>query len=202
MARDTGPKHRMCRRVGKPLCGLPNCPAIKRPYPPGQHGQGRRKRDSEYGKQLLEKQKLRYIYGVTERQFRRYFREARRGGGRPGDRLMQLLETRLDNVVYRLGLARTLAQARQLVTHGHVQLNRRKVDIPSHQVHAGDDIELREKSKNLDVVVAALEESKDIQLPYIAKDVQRRGGRLIKVPERDEIPVDIQEDLIVEFYSR
>ena len=105
MSRNTGPKHRMCRRVGQPLCGLPNCPALKRPYPPGQHGQRPRRRESEYGKQLLEKQKLRFIYGVAERQFRRYFDEARRGSGRPGDRLLQLLETRLDNVVYKLGFA-------------------------------------------------------------------------------------------------
>lgn len=201
MSRNTGPKHRMCRRVGQPLCGLPNCPALKRPYPPGQHGQRPRRRESEYGKQLLEKQKLRFVYGVAERQFRRYFDQARRGSGRPGDRLLQLLETRLDNVVYRLGFARTLHQARQLVTHGHIMLNDRKVDIPSHQVNPGDTVTFREKSRNLDIVKAAIESQSELP-PYLERDVEARSGRLIRLPEREEIPVPVEVELIVEFYSR
>lgn len=191
----------MCRRVGQPLCGLPKCPALKRPYPPGQHGQRPRRRESEYGKQLLEKQKIRFVYGVTERQFRRYFEQARRGKGRPGDRLLQLLETRLDNTVYRLGLARTLPQARQLVTHGHIQLNGRKADIPSHQVSPGDTISLRERSRNLDIVKAALEDGGEL-LPYLGRDADGLSGTLLRYPSREEIPVAVEEDLVVEFYSR
>lgn len=201
MARNTGPKHRMCRRVGQPLCGQANCPAHKRAYPPGQHGQRPRRRESEYGKQLLEKQKLRFMYGVLERQFRRYFEKARRSQGPTGERLLQLLETRLDNVVYRLGLARTLAQARQLVTHGHVLLNGRKVDIPSHAVMPGDVVSLRERSRNLDIVKAALEERTDV-LPYFERDVESASGKLLHIPSREEIPVPVDEALIVEFYSR
>lgn len=201
MSRNTGPKHRMCRRVGQPLCGLPNCPALKRPYPPGQHGQRQRRKESEYGKQLLEKQKLRFIYGVTERQFRRYFNEARRGMGRPGDRLLQLLETRLDNTVYRLGFARTLHQARQLVTHGHILLNGHKVDIPSHRVSPGDTVSLREKSRNLDIVKAAVEAGSEVP-PYLERDAEGLSGRLVRLPTREEIPAPVEVELVVEFYSR
>lgn len=201
MSRNTGPKHRMCRRVGQPLCGLPNCPALKRPFPPGQHGQRPRRKESEYGKQLLEKQKLRFIYGVTERQFRRYFEEARRGMGRPGDRLLQLLETRLDNAVYRLGFARTLHQARQLVTHGHIELNGAKVDIPSHKVIPGDVVGIREKSRNLDIIKAAVEGSNELP-PYYERDAEALKGRLLHIPSREEIPAPVEVELIVEFYSR
>lgn len=201
MSRNTGPKHRMCRRVGQPLCGLPNCPALKRPYPPGQHGQRLRRRDSAYGKQLLEKQKLRTMYGISEQQFRRYFAQARRGLGRPGDRLLQLLETRLDNMVYRLGFARTLQQARQLVTHGHIELNGRKADIPSTQVQPGDVISVREKSRNLDIIKAALQTRSEVP-PYCERDVASMSGRLLRWPERDEIAVPVEVELVVEYYSR
>lgn len=201
MARNTGPKHRMCRRVGQPLCGLPNCPALKRPYPPGQHGQRPRRRESDYGKQLLEKQKLRHIYGVLERQFRRYFEKANRLEGRTGERLLQLLETRLDNVVYRLGLARSLPQARQLVVHGHIELNGRKVDIPSHNVEPGDVVSVREKSRGLGIIKESVAARDDV-VPYLERDTEALSGRLVRIPSREEIPVPVDEDSIVEFYSR
>jgi len=201
MARNTGPKHRMCRRVGQPLCGQPKCPALKRPYPPGQHGQRPRRRDSGYGKQLLEKQKLRHIYGVLERQFRNYFKKAIAGRERPGERLLQMLETRLDNIVYRLGFASTLPQARQLVVHGHIELNGRKADIPSHPVEPGDVISVREKSRNLGIIKEAIQARDDI-VPYLERDAENMTGRLLRIPSRDEIPVPVDEDVIVEFYSR
>lgn len=201
MARDTGPAHRLCRRVGEPLCGQADCPAIKRPYPPGQHGKEARRRTSEYGRHLIEKQKARYIYGVLERQFRRYFARARRARGRTGEQLLQLLETRLDNIVYRLGFARTLQQARQLVSHGHVQVNGRRVDIPSYPVKPGDTVGIREKSRDLDVVRAALEERPSVPA-YLERDDNRCEGRLVRLPAREEIPVKVDESLIVEFYSR
>lgn len=156
---------------------------------------------SEYGRQLLEKQRIRYSYGLMERQFRNYFAEARKARGRTGETLMQLLECRLDNLVYRLGFARTLPQARQLVAHGHVTLNGRKVDIPSHAVRPGDVIGLREKSRNLDLVVGSLEHVASLP-PYLERDDNARIGKLIRIPERDEIPVKADETLVVEFYSR
>lgn len=203
LGRYTGPKHKLCRRVGEPLCGSPKCPALKRPYPPGQHGtklQGRKL--SEYGLRLLEKQKLRYIYGLMERQFHRYFERAARGRGNTGEMLLRLLETRLDAVVYRLGFARTIAQARQLVNHGHITVNGRKVDIPSYQVRPGDVIAVAEKSRDLGIVREALETLRVEPPAYLSADPERLEGRLLRYPERDEIPVAIDEKLIVEFYSR
>ena len=201
MSRNTGPKHRICRRVGQPLCGQANCPATKRPHPPGQHGQRPRRRESEFGKQLLEKQKLRHIYGVKERQFHRYYTKALKERGRTGEQLLQYLETRLDNVVYRLGLAKTLPQARQLVNHGHVELNGRKVDIPSHPVRPSEVISLREGSRNLGIVKEAMENRAEL-VPYLERDEEQLTGRLVRAPSRDEIPVPVNEDIVVEFYSR
>lgn len=202
MARNTGPKHRICRRAGEALCGQPNCPALRRPYPPGMHGaQGRRRRQSVYGQQLLEKQKLRHIYGVLERQLRRYFKEAVRERGRPGERLLQQLETRLDNLVYRLGLARTRPQARQLVVHGHVLLNGRRVTIPSCQVKPGDEISIRPKSRGLAIIQEALSLGA-VPPPYLELDAERFSGRLLRLPQREEIPVQVDESLIVALYAR
>lgn len=201
MARMTKPRHKICRRLGEPICGSEKCPALKRAYPPGQNKQGRRTKISEYGRQLLEKQRIRYSYGLMERQFRNYFAEARKARGRTGETLMQLLECRLDNLVYRLGFARSLPQARQLVAHGHVTLNGRKVDIPSHAVRPGDVIGLREKSRNLDLVVGSIEYIASLP-PYLERDDNARIGRLIRMPERAEIPVKANETLVVEFYSR
>ncbi|HEY8449387.1 MAG TPA: 30S ribosomal protein S4 [Bacillota bacterium] len=203
MARYTGPKHKLCRRVGEPLCGSPKCPALKRPYPPGQHGPAARNRKlSEYGLRLLEKQKLRYMYGLLERQFRRYFERASKGRGNTGERFLRLLETRLDAIVYRMGFARTMAQARQLVRHGHIAVNGRKVDIPSYQVKPGDVVSVREKSRDLAVIREAIETSRADHPPYLVVDREKLEGKLKYLPERDEIPVTIDEKLIVEFYSR
>ena len=201
MGRYIGPRHRLCRRVGEPLCGLPNCPALRRPYPPGQHGRGPRRRMSEYGKQLLEKQKLRFIYGVNERQLRNYYARAARVAGRTGERLVQLLETRLDNLVYRMGFARTLPAARQLVVHGHVQVNGRKVDRPGFHVRPGDVVAIREKSRDLEPVRLGLEAAATPP-PYLEVDPESRRGRLVRLPRRDEVPLKVNEGLVVEFYAR
>ena len=201
MGRYTGPRHRICRRVGEPLCGLPNCPAIRRPYPPGQHGRTPRRRMSEYGRQLLEKQKLRFTYGVNERQLRNYYARAARVAGQTGERLVQLLETRLDNVVYRLGLARTLRAARQLVVHGHVEVNGRKVDRPGFRLRPGDVVAIRDKSRDLEPVRIGLE-SAGPPPPYLELDAEARRGRLLRWPRREEVPVKVDESLVVEFYAR
>ncbi len=156
---------------------------------------------SEYGKQLLEKQKLRTIYGVMERQFRNYFHQARRSRERTGEALLSLLERRLDNIVYRLGFAPTLPAARQLVVHGHILLNDRKVDIPSHLVKAGDTVAVREKSRAMPLIRASLEQQSGVP-EYLSRDQEELSGRLLRAPQRDEIPVEIDESLIVEFYSR
>src|SRR2546421_7088678 len=155
-----GPKHRICRRVGAAVCGRPNCPSNKRPYPPGQHGQGRR-RLSEYHLRLLEKQKLRAMYGVTETQFRRYFAEANRHTGVTGEELLRLLETRLDAIVLRLGFAQTMRQARQLVSHGHILLDGKRVDVPSATVRPGQTVEASPAAKNFIPVREALEVTPD-----------------------------------------
>lgn len=203
MARNLGPRHRMCRRVGEPLCGQRNCPALRRPYPPGQHGRAAaaRRRVSQYARQLLEKQKLKFIYGVTERQLRNYFEAASRIRGRTGERLLRYLETRLDNVVYRLGLAPTLRAARQLVVHGHVLVNGRKVDRPSLRLRPGDVVALRERSRDLQPVRQALEQGV-APPPYLELDRERLQGRLLRYPERGEMPVKVDEGLVVEFYAR
>ncbi|MBO8141078.1 MAG: 30S ribosomal protein S4 [Firmicutes bacterium] len=201
MARRTGPKHRICRRVGEPICGSPKCPALKRPYPPGQHGRGPRRKLSEYGRQLLEKQKLKAIYGISETQLRNLFRNAARHRGRTGELLLQMLETRLDNIVYRMGLAPTLPSARQLVTHGHVTVDGRKVDIPSYRVQPGQRVGMAEKSRNLGLVVSSLE-STPSRVPYVEVDPESRSGTLLRLPSREEIPIKVNETLVVEFYAR
>jgi small subunit ribosomal protein S4 len=189
MARYTGPVCRLCRREGTKLflkgerCYTPKCSVDRRGYPPGQHGQGR-KRVSEYALHLREKQKARRTYGVLERQFRRYYDLAARRRGITGENLLQLLETRLDNVVYRLGFASSRPEARQLVLHGHFSVNGRKVSVPSYQVRPGDVVAVREGSRNLDKFKANLE------------------GEILSLPTRDQIDVPVQEHLIVEYYSR
>jgi small subunit ribosomal protein S4 len=191
----------MCRRVGQPLCGRPNCPASKRPYPPGQHGRGR-KRISEYQVRLLEKQKLRAIYGVGERQMRAYYEKASRKTGVTGEEMIRPLETRLDAVILRLGFALSQRQARQLVSHGHVQVNGRRVDVPSAQVRPEDTIELSDKAKNFVYVRESLELTADPP-PYLYRNKDQLQGTLSRYPERGEIPlpVPVDERLIIEFYS-
>jgi small subunit ribosomal protein S4 len=197
-----GPKHRICRRVGAPVCGRPNCASNKRPYPPGQHGQGRR-RLSEYHLRLLEKQKLRSMYGVTETQFRRYFNEANRQKGITGIELLRLLETRLDAVVLRLGFAQTNRQARQLVSHGHFTVDGKRVNVPSYQVRPGQGIAASAAARNFLSIREAMEVTAEPPV-YLERDKDAVTGRLVRVPERSEIPlaVEIDERLIVELASR
>ena len=196
-----GPKHRTCRRIGEPLCGRPNCPAIKRPYPPGQHGRGR-KRISEYQTRLVEKQKLRTIYRVGEKQMRAYYDKASNSKAVTGEEMIRQLETRLDTVVLRLGFALTTSQARQLVSHGHVSLNGKRINVPSARVKPEQTIELSAKAKNFVSVHEALEITPDPP-PYLYRNKTEGSGVLSREPERDEIPlpVRVEERLIVEFYS-
>jgi small subunit ribosomal protein S4 len=196
-----GPKHRMCRRVGAPVCGRPSCPANKRPYPPGQHGRGR-KRISEYQTRLLEKQKLRAIYGVNEAQMRGYYDEAARHRGVTGEEMIRQLETRLDTVMLRLGFAQTVRQARQLVSHSHVIVNGKKLNVPSAQVPEGATIELTPKARNFISVRESLEVTPDPP-PYLYRNKDEVSGTLTRYPDRTEIPlpVDVEERLVVEFYS-
>jgi len=196
-----GPKHRTCRRVGEPLCGRPNCPAIKRPYPPGQHGRGR-KRISEYQTRLVEKQKLRAIYRVGERQMRAYYDRASNSQAVTGEEMIRQLETRLDTVVLRLGFALTTSQARQLVSHGHVRLDGKRINVPSARVKPEQTIELSPKAKNFVSVHEALEITPDPP-PYLYRNKTEGSGVLSREPERDEtpLPVRVEERLIVEFYS-
>jgi small subunit ribosomal protein S4 len=197
----TGPKHRICRRVGAPLCGRPNCPSEKRPYPPGQHGRGR-KRISEYQTRLLEKQKLRAIYRVNEKQMRKYYERATRKTGVTGEELLRQLETRLDTICLRLGFALTTSQARQLVSHGHVSVDGRRIDVPSAQVRPGAVITLSDKARNFVYVREALEITPEPPT-YLYRNKDEVSGSFTRLPERDEIPlpVPIEERMIVEFYS-
>ncbi|AKS39258.1 30S ribosomal protein S4 [Anoxybacillus gonensis] len=200
MARYTGPTWKISRRLGISLSGTGK-ELQKRPYPPGQHGPGQRKKLSEYGMQLQEKQKLRHMYGVNERQFRKTFEEAGKMAGKHGENFMILLESRLDNLVYRLGFARTRRQARQLVNHGHILVDGSRVDIPSYRVKPGQTISVREKSRNLQIIKEALEVNNFVP-DYLTLDADKLEGTYTRLPERSELPAEINEALIVEFYSR
>lgn len=200
MARYTGPAWKLSRRLGISLSGTGK-ELEKRPYAPGQHGPNQRKKLSEYGLQLQEKQKLRHTYGVNERQFRNLFDIAGKMPGIHGENFMILLETRLDNLVYRMGLARTRRAARQLVNHGHILVDGKRLDIPSYRVKAGQTISLREKSQNLTVVKEAVEVNSFVP-EYISFDADKLTGTFTRLPERSELSAEIDEALIVEFYSR
>lgn len=201
MARYTGPLTKKSRRLGVDLVG--NDKAYeRRPYPPGQHGRIRQK-ESEYRNQLHEKQKARYSYGILEKQFRRYYEEANRKQGKTGDILLQILESRLDNVVYRAGFARTRRQARQLVGHGHFLVNGRRVDIPSYRVNAHDVVDVREKSKEMTPFIIARETHGERTVPaWMEVLVERMRVLIHQLPEREQIDVPVQEQLIVELYSK
>jgi small subunit ribosomal protein S4 len=201
MARYTGPRHRACRRARTPLCQSKRCPVDRRPYPPGEHGRGRI-RESDYLVQLREKQKLRAMYGVLERQFRKYYREAARRPGITGESLLQMLEQRLDNVVWRSGLAATRPQARQLVNHGHFLVNGRKVDIPSYQVQPGHVITLKDRSKDLIAVQHSVDTQGRAVPDWMIVDAGERKITISDHPRRDQIDTDINEQLIVELYSK
>ena len=201
MARYTGPKTKIARKFGEPIFG-PDKVLQKRNFPPGQHGQNRRRKTSEYGIQLREKQKAKYPYGVLEKQFRNLFEKASSMKGITGEILLQLLESRLDNVVYRLGVAPTRAAARQLVLHRHVTVNGAVVNIPSYQVKAGDVVGVREKSKSLEVIADALAGFNHTKYPWIEWDETVKAGKFLHVPAREDIPENIKEQLIVELYSK
>ncbi len=201
MARYTGPKSKIARKFGEPIFGEDKVLA-KKNYAPGQHGQNKRRKTSEYGVQLREKQKAKYTYGVLERQFRNLFEKASRMKGITGELLLQLLESRLDNVVYRLGIAPTRAAARQIVLHRHITVNGDVVNIPSYQVKPGDIVAVREKAKSLEVIADALAGFNHSKYPWIEWDESSKAGRFLHVPTREDIPENIKEQLIVELYSK
>ena len=201
MARYTGPKSKIARKFGEPIFGEDKVLA-KRTNPPGQHGANRRRKLSEYGTQLREKQKAKYTYGVLERQFRNLFQKASSSKGVTGEVLLQLLESRLDNVVYRLGIAKTRSAARQLVLHRHITVGGSVVNIPSYSVTPGELVAVREKSKSLEVIQDSLAGFNHSKYPWIEWDESAKGGKMINVPQRDEIPENIKEQLIVELYSK
>ena len=201
MARYTGPKSRIARRFGEAIFG-PDKVLSKRNFSPGQHGNNRRKKTSEYGVMLAEKQKAKYTYGVLEKQFRNMFEKAARTSGITGEILLQNLECRLDNVVYRLGIAPTRAAARQLVGHKHIIVDGEVVNIPSYAVKPGQIIGVREKSKSLEVIANALAGFNHSKYPWIEWDENTKSGKLLHKPERADIPENIKEQLIVELYSK
>ncbi len=201
MAKYIGPKSRIARKFGEPIFG-PDKVLSKRNFPPGQHGNNRRRKTSEYGTMLAEKQKAKYTYGVLERQFRNLFDKASRVGGVTGEVLMQLLESRLDNVVFRLGIAPTRAAARQLVNHKHIVVDGKVVNIPSFSVKPGQIVGVREKSKSLEVIADALAGFNHSKYSWMEWDENIKSGKLLHLPERSDIPENIKEQLIVELYSK
>ncbi|MBC7247067.1 MAG: 30S ribosomal protein S4 [Actinobacteria bacterium] len=208
MARNLEPSCKQCRREGQKLflkgsrCESDKCAMERRSYPPGEHGRGRVK-ETEYLLQLREKQKAKRIYGVLERQFRRYYGKASRQQGITGENLLFLLETRLDNVLYRGGLASSRGDARQLVRHGHVTVNGRKVNIPSYEVRVGDVVELKEKSRDLVRVIQAVRAAEGRPVvPWLKVDAERRRVEVVARPRREDIDVPVKEHLIVELYSK
>jgi len=202
MARYTGPRSRVARKFGDPIYG-PDKHLERKNFPPGQHGVNKkRKKTSEYGIQLREKQKAKYTYGVLERQFRKTFEKASRTKGVTGAILLQMLESRLDNVVYRLGVAPSRSGARQLVSHRHITVNGNVVNVPSFQLKPGDIIGVREKSKSLETIADSLTTRKSSKLSWLEWDDAQMAGKFMNVPERGDIPEDIKEQLIVELYSK
>ncbi len=209
MARYTDPSCRLCRRERQKLflkgtkCFTEKCPVERRGFPPGQHGQSRRAKVSPYGVQLREKQKVRRLYGLQEAQFRNYYAKALKQPGRTGETLVKLLERRLDNVVYRLSLAPSRKAARQLISHGHFLVNNKPVDVPSYLVRAGDTVHVREKSRKLDLIHASMKRMKDTaMLPWLSLDKATMTGTFLNVPERADVPLNADEQLIVELYSK
>jgi small subunit ribosomal protein S4 len=209
MARYTGAKCKLCRREGMKLflkgerCFSSSCAIDRRPYAPGEHGRRRGRKPSDYKLQLREKQKVRSIYGVLERQFRLYFAEANRRQGATGENLFNLLEKRLDNVLYRLGFAPSRNSARQLIRHKHVLVDGVVCDIPSRQVRVGQTVAIRTKSQNIPQVVTSIKDNaKRDRLPFVEADTKKMEGRLLSEPQLSDLPIPIQENLIVELYSK
>lgn len=201
MARYTGPKSKIARKFNDPIFGASKA-LQKKSYPPGQHGRGRRRKQSEYAIQLAEKQKAKYTYGVLEKQFANTFDKATRKDGITGEVLLQLLESRLDNTVYRLGIAPTRRAARQLVLHKHITVNGTIVNIPSFSLKNGDIIAVREKSKSLEVISTSLSGGRSARFSWLEWDNSEYAGKFLNPPTRDEIPENIKEQLIVELYSK
>ncbi len=202
MARYIGPKTKIARKFRDPIYG-PDKYFEKKNYPPGQHGQNRKRgKVSEYGTQLLEKQKAKYTYGILERQFRKIFEKASRMKGITGENLLKLIESRLDNVVYRMGIAPTRSAARQLVSHKHIVVNGSVVNISSFQLKAGDVVGVREKAKSLEVITDSIGSRSISKYPWLEWDLNTYSGRFVSYPERDMIPENIKEQLIVELYSK
>lgn len=202
MAKYIGPKSKIARRFGDPIFG-PDKYLEKKNYPPGMHGLNRKRRkQSEYGQQLSEKQKAKYTYGVLEKQFLNLFKKASRSKGITGEVLLQLLESRLDNVVFRLGIAPTRAAARQLVGHRHITVNGDVVNIPSFTVKAGDIVGIREKSKGLEVILDSVGSGRSNKYSWLEWDRDEMRGKFVNMPERSDIPENIKEQLIVELYSK
>ncbi|CAN5695827.1 30S ribosomal protein S4 [soil metagenome] len=208
MARYNGPVSRLCRREGMKLylkgakCYTKKCPFERRPTPPGQHGIRRRKM-SEYGVQLREKQKVRRVYGVLERQFKHYFETAEARPGVTGENLLRLLETRLDNVVFRMGFASSRAQARQLVTHGHFAVNGRATNVPSYRTREGDRVDVRDGSRKGEYFKNVTDSLRGAQRPdWLSVDADRLSGSVTALPARDQMPLELNEQLVVEYYSR
>ena len=200
---------RLCRRERQKLflkgtkCFTEKCPVERRGYPPGQHGQTRRQKISEYGVQLREKQKIRRMYGLQEVQFRNYFQKALRQTGRTGENLVKLLERRLDNILYRMGFAPSRKAGRQLINHGHIMVNDTVVTIPSYLLKSGDVIHIVEKSKKLEIVHSSMKRMKDSSmLPWLSLDKAAMSGTFLNVPERADIPLNANEQLVVELYSK
>ncbi len=211
MARYTGPSCRQCRREGAKLflkgtkCFTEKCPVERRPYAPGQHGQAtaRRKKASEFSKQLREKQKIKRIYGISEKQFRNTFDRVASAPGIAGNNLLAALETRLDNVVYRLGFAPSRKAARQLIRHRHIEVKGRLLDIPSYQVRPGEEVRVKQSSRELVLVMSAMEQAaRGASLSWIAVDKESFSGRVLEKPQRQSIPLAAQEQLVVELYSK
>lgn len=201
MARYRGPKAKIARRFNDPIFGHSKA-LQKKAYPPGQHGRGRRRKQSEYAIQLMEKQKAKYTYGVLERQFANLFDKASSKSGITGEILLQLLEARLDNVVFRLGIARTRRGARQLVSHKHITVNGEVVNIPSFHVQPGDVVGVREKSKSLEAITDSLAGNSATKYPWLEWNSSEMTGGMVNVPTREDIPENIKEQLIVELYSK
>ena len=211
MARYTGPSCRQCRREGTKLflkgtkCFTEKCPVERRPYAPGQHGQNtaRRRKSSEYSKQLREKQKIKRIYGVSERQFRNTFERVATLPGITGHNLLAALESRLDNVVYRMGFAASRKAARQLIRHRHVEINQKTVDVPSYLVDPGEEVRVRMKSREMASIMSAMDQStRGAPLSWIAVAPDTFSGRMLERPQRTSIPIAAQEQLVVELYSK
>ncbi len=209
MGRYIGPVCRLCRREGVKLylkgdrCYSPKCAMERRPYAPGQHGQRRARRPSDYAVRLREKQKMRRIYGISEKQFRNIFEEASKKKGVTGTVFLRLLESRLDSVVYRLGIASSRKQARQFIRHGHITVNERRVTIPSYRVRPGDVVAVSEGSKKIDAIQENVEAAKNRKTgPWLEFDAEKMAGKFLRLPEREDLALPVNEQLVIEYYSR